>query len=209
MKKHRSKKWNKVTILLTLTDLFSWGPFLIISALSGIYLSEKLGVDTVKFVGVGTSIYFFTRAVLQIPMGYIIDKIESDADEILLLAIGCIFMGLPYTFYPHITEAWHYYILQFVFGIGVALSITNWRKLFTMHVDEGTEGLQYGFYETIMSLFTGVLSILVGSLANLNQVYFDFVIVSSGIVMMLGSLAALMIFTVKTRKASNLNKKKK
>ena len=116
MEKHERKRPNKVVMLLTLSDMLSWGPFLIISALSGIYLSDKLGVDAVKFVGIGTSIYFFTRAILQIPMGYLTDKIESDKDEILLLAAGTILMGLPYTFYPHITEPWHYYLLQFVFG---------------------------------------------------------------------------------------------
>ena len=206
---HERKKTNKVVILLTLSDMLSWGPFLIISALSGIYLSEKLGLDAIKFVGIGTSIYFFTRAILQIPMGYLTDKIESDRDEILLLAVGTILMGLPYTFYPHITEAWNYYVLQFVFGFGVALSVTNWRKLFAMNVDSGIEGLQYGFYETIISLFTGALSILIGSLANLNKTYFDFVIVSAGIVMMLGSIAVLMIFTINKRKTNKFFNKKK
>lgn len=209
MGEHEKKKTNKVVILLTLSDMLSWGPFLIISALSGIYLSEKLGMDTIKFVGVGTSIYFFTRAILQIPMGHLTDKIESDKDEILLLATGTILMGLPYTFYPHITTYWHYYLLQFVFGFGVALSVTNWRKLFAMNVDSGIEGLQYGFYETIISLFTAVLSILIGSLANLNETYFDFVIVNAGIVMMLGSLAVLMIFKITNRKTNKLIKKKK
>ncbi|HKM19980.1 MAG TPA: MFS transporter [Candidatus Dojkabacteria bacterium] len=208
MEKHERKRPNKVVMLLTLSDMLSWGPFLIISALSGIYLSDKLGVDAVKFVGIGTSIYFFTRAILQIPMGYLTDKIESDKDEILLLAAGTILMGLPYTFYPHITEPWHYYLLQFVFGFGVALSVTNWRKLFAMNVDSGIEGLQYGFYETIISLFTAGLSILIGSLASLNKVYFDFVIVSAGIVMMLGSLAVLAIFTVEKRKSHISNNKK-
>ncbi len=191
---------NKTIVLLTVSDMLSWGPFLIISALSGIYLSGKLGVDTVRFVGIGTSIYFFTRAILQIPLGHLTDKIKSDTDEILLLALGTIFMGLPYTLYPHISTEWHYYFLQLAFGFGVALSVTNWRKLFAMNVDSGIEGRQYGFYECVISLFTALLSILIGSLANLNEMYFDFVMVGSGIVMMLGSIAVLMIFSVRKRK---------
>lgn len=204
----KQSKKNKVLALLTVADMFSYGPFLIISALSGLYLSQRLGVDAIKFVGIGTSIYFITRAIIQLPLGYITDKIKSDTDEILLLAIGIIFMGLPYTFYPHITMPWHYYVLQFIFGFGEALNLTNWRKLFAMNTDEGREGRQYGSYETIVSLFTAMLSILIGSLANLNQAYFDYVMVGAGIVMMLGSIAVLMIFSINKRKTNKFAKKK-
>lgn len=208
MKKNDNKKANKVIMLLTISDIISWGPFLIISALSGIYLSEKLGLDTIKFVGIGTSIYYFTRSILQIPMGHLTDNIEGDRDEILLLALGSILMGLPYTFYPHITESWHYYILQFIFGLGVALSVTNWRKLFAMNVDSGIEGLQYGFYEAIMSFSTAILSILIGSLASMSHTSFDYVIVGAGILMMLGSMIVLSIFKIHKRKTNKIKKKK-
>ena len=207
-KSKKGKNGNKVVMFLTLADMFTWGPFLIISALSGIYLSRKLGIDTVKFVGIGTSVYFFTRALFQIPMGYITDKIKGDRDEILLLATGIILMGLPYTLYPHITIPIHYYGLQFLFGIGACLNVTNWRKLFAMNIDSGMEGLQYAFYETIISITTAVVSLLVGTIANLGEAYFDSVMVLSGILMMLGSVWALSIHSVKQRR-TNINKKKK
>lgn len=207
MKRYEKKGPNRTIFLLTLADMFTWGPFLIISALSGLYLSNKLGVDAVKFVGVGTSIYFFTRAAFQIPIGMITDKIKSDRDEILILAIGILLMGLPYTLYPHISIPTHYFILQFIFGLGTSLNVTNWRKLFAMNVDSGIEGLQYGSYETVLSISTALLSLLVGIIANLNSTYFDFVMMISGILMMLGSIWVLLIHSVKNRK-SNISKKK-
>jgi MFS family permease len=207
-KPNKGKNGNKVVMFLTLADMFTWGPFLIISALSSIYLSKKLGVDTVKFVGIGTAVYFFTRALFQVPMGHITDKIKGDRDEILLLATGMILMGLPYTLYPHITLPAHYYGLQFIFGIGACLNVTNWRKLFATNIDSGMEGLQYGLYETVISTTTAVISLLVGSIANLGENYFDTVMVVSGILMMVGSVWALSIHSVEQRK-TNINKKKK
>jgi MFS family permease len=207
-KPNKGKNGNKVVMFLTLADMFTWGPFLIISALSSIYLSKKLGVDTVKFVGIGTAVYFFTRALFQVPMGHITDKIKGDRDEILLLATGMILMGLPYTLYPHITLPAHYYGLQFIFGIGACLNVTNWRKLFATNIDSGMEGLQYGLYETVISTTTAVISLLVGSIANLGENYFDTVMVVSGILMMVGSVWALSIHSVKQRR-TNINIKKK
>ena len=207
-KPKKEKNGNKVVMLLTLADMFTWGPFLVISALSGIYLSKKLGLDTVKFVGIGTSIYYFTSALFQIPMGRITDKIKGDRDEILLLATGMILMGLPYTLYPHITIPIHYYGLQFLFGIGACLNVTNWRKLFATNIDSGVEGFQFALYEAIINITTAVVSLLVGSIANLGETYFDTVMVVSGILMMVGSVWALSIHSVEQRK-TNINKKKK
>ncbi len=203
----KKRKKNNTVILLTIADMFTWGPFLIISALSGIYLSHKLGVDAIKFVGIGTSVYFFTRALFQIPMGYITDRIKGDKDEILLLATGIILMGLPFTLFPHITIPSHYYTLQFIFGIGASLNVTNWRKLFATNIDSGIEGTQYAFYETVISISTAMTSLLVGSIANLGESYFDAVMVVSGLLMMLGSVWVLLIHSVKQRK-TNINRKK-
>lgn len=199
------KGFNRVVIYLSLSDVFSWGSFTVISILSGIYLSKKLGTDTLKFLGVGTSIYFFTRALFQIPIGLVTDKFKHDKDEILILFIGVLLMGLPYMFYPYITSEYHYYILQFIFGLGVSLNVTNWRKLFAFNIDKGKEGIQYGIYELIMSVCAGLLSILAGNIANMGDIYFDTVISLAGILIMLGSIWIILIYKYDSRKSKKRN----
>ena len=202
MLKKYTKGFNKVVLFLTMADVFVWGPFFIISALSGIYLSNKLGTGTIEFVGVGTAIYFLTRAITQLPIGYITDKIKKDKDEIIILIVGILLMGLPYILYPQISTPMHYYILQFVFGLGVSLNLANWRKLFAMNIDSGREGRQYSFYETIVSLSTVILSATVGLIANLGDMYFDLVMIGSGILMMAGSIWVVFIFKIHKRKTN-------
>jgi MFS family permease len=199
------REFNRVVVLLTLTDMFTWGPLIIISALAGIYLGKKLGTNVVDIVGIGTAIYFLTRAIFQLPLGHITDKIEKDTDEIIILALGVILMGLPFMFYPNITQPYHYYILQFIFGLGVSLNVTNWRKLFATNVDQGKEGKQYAFYETLMSLSTAILSTLVGVIANLGDRYFDWVMRGSSIIVMLSCIYVASIYFVTHRKSKNVN----
>ena len=195
------KKFNKVIIFLSLSDVFSWGTFTVISILSGIYLSHKLGVDTLKLIGIGTAIYFFTRAAFQIPIGLFTDKYKKDKDEILILFVGVLLMGVPYLFYPYIQQPSHYFILQFIFGLGVSLNVTNWRKLFALNIDGGKEGIQYGIYELIMSVCSGILSILAGSIANLGPLYFDTVISLAGVLIMSGSIWIILIYKYEGRKS--------
>jgi MFS family permease len=196
------KNFNKVILLLTLSDTFTWGPFIIIANLAGLYLAGRLGQDTVSFVGIGTGIYFLTRALLQMPIGYLTDKLKDDKDEIILLTLGVILMGLPFLFYPLITEPYHYFVLQFIFGVGVSFNLPNWRKLFALNLDQGKEGFQYGFYETIISISTAIFSALVGYIANLGDFYFDLTMRGVGILMMLAGIWVLLLFTVKNRKSN-------
>ena len=199
------KRINKVVVYLTMSDVFSWGTFTIINALTGLYLSQKLNRNAIEFVTIGTSIYFFTRAIFQIPIGKLTDKLKSDKDEILLLILGILLMGSPFLFYSHISTSIDYFILQFVFGLGTSLNITTWRKLFTLNIDDGKEGRQYGVYETVMSALTGALGIIGGTIASLGENYFDKVIAGAGIIIILSSIWPLFIYKNKDRKSKTQN----
>lgn len=198
----RFTKINKVLIFLTFSDVFSWGSFTVISALTGLYLANKLGQNTVEYVGIGTAIYFFVRGLAQMPIGHLTDKFKKDKDEIFLLALGIVLMGIPFLFYQKITVFYHYFLLQAIFGLGAALNVTNWRKLFALNIDGGREGRQYATYETIMSLCTGVLSVVGGVIANMGEKYFDMVISFSGLFIILASFWILLIYLLEERKSS-------
>lgn len=195
-------RFNKVILILTFSDVFTWGPTLVISTLAGLYLSNKLGENTVEFVGIGTSLYFITRASLQIPVGYITDKIKKDKDEILLLLLGIWLMGTPFLLYPSITNNIFYYILQIILGAGSALNLVTWRKLFAKNLNKDKEGLEYGIYETIMSVATAGFSAAAGIVANMSQHYFDLVMYTVGSVMLISGMLVLNIFKVASRNNS-------
>jgi MFS family permease len=199
--KLKFKKFNKVVLFLTLADVFTWGPFFILSSLAGLYLSDKLGQDTISFVGLGTGISFITRAVFQIPIGRFSDKLKKDKDEILLLMLGTILAGASFTLYPLIKEPWHYYFLQFLFGLGISLDIVNWRKLFAINVTKGMEGEEYAIYDTVLSTASAILAVIMGIIANLGNQYFDIVMILSGIIMMTSSFWVFSISKVKKRKS--------
>lgn len=122
------------------------------------------------------------------PIGHLTDKFKKDKDEIFLLALGIVLMGIPFLFYQKITVFYHYFLLQAIFGLGAALNVTNWRKLFALNIDGGREGRQYATYETIMSLCTGVLSVVGGVIANMGEKYFDMVISFSGLFILIASI---------------------
>lgn len=190
-------KVNKIIWYLTFSDVFSWGVFSILNVLIGIYLATKLGEDTVQIVGIGTAIYSIMRAGAQIPLGLLEDSIKSQKDEVLILLAGSFMMGLPYLFYPIIETPALYYFFQIMVGLGCGMNLVSWRKLFAKNVDHDKEGMDYGVYETVMSLFIALFGVTAGTIANLGTLYFDYVIVSIGILIILSTVFALLIYQYK------------
>lgn len=195
---------NQVVILLTISDIFTWGAYYTISSIAGIYLAERLGADVVKIVGIGSGIYFLSRATLQFPIGLFTDRLRNDFDEIAILLLSGVFMGLPFLLYPFISNQYHYYLLQFIFGLGCSMNLNTWRKLFAKNLAENKEGKAYGFYETVISISTAGLVTLGGAIANINRIYFEKVIMAVGLCMMFGGMWGGMIYFVRNRKTNHI-----
>ncbi len=191
----------KVVWILTFVDIFTWGLYVIVTSLSGLYLANKLDSDIVRVVGIGTSIHFVVRAFFQIPIGLILDKIKKDIDEIIILTVSVVIMGVSVILYPYIKTASFYYLLQFLFGIGASMNLVSWRKLFAKNLDENREGMQYAVYGAIMSLAIAIFGVVAGIFANKGQYYFDTVMTLMGSIIIVGSLLSLSILKVSKRKS--------
>lgn len=201
--KHNLKKlfFSRTFWLLTFSDIFTWGFYAIISILSGIYLEGKLGENIVKIVGVGGFIYYVIRGSLSWPISRILDKISSDKDEIVVLSVGCILMGSPFLFYPLISSANQYFFLQLIFSLGVAMNLTPWRKLFATNLVEGKEARVYALYEMMNSFFVAITIFFVGQVANTSRYHFDIIMMSLGLLIMIGGFWASLVITDRSRKS--------
>lgn len=193
---------NRVIWYLTLSDIFTWGLYFTVNSIVGIYLENKLGGRAVEYIGIGVAIYLVAKGVFQIPIGLITDRIKKDKDDIVFLLLGNVLMGLPFFFYPILESPLPYFILQFVLGLGSAMNLVNWRKLFAQNLDKGREGYNYAVYDTIMSIAGAGLSLLIGYIASVSQVYFDLVIVAIGGLMLFSGLWVILIYFVNNRKSN-------
>ncbi len=202
LQKEKDFKINKVIAFLTLSDIFTWGLYLVITSLAGLYLATKLDENAVEIVGVGVAIYNLAKGGFQIPVGIITDRIKKDRDDILFLTAGNLFMGAPFLFYPLISSPLLFFVLQFFIGLGSAMNLVNWRKLFAKNLDSGKEGLEYGAYDTVMSLSIVIFSLAAGLIANISEKYFDLVMVGMGTLMISSGFWSMSLFFVKTRKSN-------
>ncbi len=188
---------NSTILFLTFNDIFTWGTHYVVTVLVGLYLSEKLQINATEIVGIGAGVLFIARGATQLPTGFIIDRLKTDIDETLGLMIGNVFMGIPIILLTQVTEPIHYYAIQFVFGIGGAINLVCWRKLFAKSLDKGKEGTEYALYETAMSLSIAIFSLFGGIIASVSDYYFDMVMASLGMVMIVSNFWVYFIYQKK------------
>jgi len=195
---------NKVIVLLSFSDIFVWGPISMVTPIIGIFLSTKFGDKTVLYVGIATACYFLTRAIFQIPIGMLSDKIKKDKDEIAILFLGCFIMGIVYILIPFINLPLEYFVLMSISGLGASMNLNAWRKLFASNLDKSHEGVGYGFYETIMSISTALISLVGGYFSSLSTESFKIVIISIGLAIIFGGVISGSIINIKRRKSKNI-----
>ncbi|HEX9805003.1 MAG TPA: MFS transporter, partial [Candidatus Dojkabacteria bacterium] len=159
-------KPNPIIILLTLSDIFAWGGFFVVTFLVGLFLAEQLDMNAVQITGTGIAIRYLVRAIFQIPIGMVADKFKKDFDEVYFLLVGITLMSVAIIFMTMVSSPIQYYFLEFVIGLGAALNLVNWRKLFAKNLTEGREGMDYAAYDTAISLSIAAFLFIAGYVAN-------------------------------------------
>lgn len=154
---------NPVVTLFTVSDVIVTTGLGLFGPIFAVFILEKLSVNhALEIIGIGTSIYLFTRSIGQIPLAMIIDKIPGEMDDFKILITGMALFAIVPIFYLFMTEAWHLYLIQFFFGIASAMVYPTWYAIFTRHIDKGKEGIEWGAYQTMVDM-GGAISAPVGA----------------------------------------------
>lgn len=151
---------------LTVSDSVLTAGLGLFGPIFAVFIAERITTaNALEVIGIGTSIYLFTRSIGQIPLAYFIDKIKGERDDYyFLLAGNTIFIVVP-ILYLFISEPIHLFVIQFIYGLGAALTYPTWNALFTRHIDRGKEGVEWGFYQTSVDLAGAVAAPIGGFVA--------------------------------------------
>ncbi|MBX4200664.1 MFS transporter [Candidatus Parcubacteria bacterium] len=172
---------NKVIQILILNNFFlnsGWG---LLSPIYTVFIVKYItGGDlakAVEVVGLSTLVYWVLKSILQIPIANLIDKIKGEGDDFWFLFWGTLitaFVPLGFIFSTHI---WHIYALQIIYAVGSAMNFPSWSALFTNHIDEGKEALEWSVNSTFLGVGFGVANGIGGLVIALTGFNVMFILV--------------------------------
>jgi MFS family permease len=193
-------KYNKIIQLLTFSDCFLTGGYLMINATVAIYLQEKLASNSFEVISIGISIFMISKSLFQIPISRYLDKLKSYKDETLAIALSSVLISLGIFGLKFITQPFHLYICQFIIGLGFSINLPSWRKTFAKFVDKGYEALEFSINDVFYNISIAALIFLGGLILNQTG-DFQLVFTLSSVLVLIGGF--IMLFLLREKKIIN------
>jgi MFS family permease len=169
---------HKILRALILSDLFILGSFGLIQPIFAIFIMNEISGATVVAVGIAETIQLVVKSVFQIIVGKWADEESGNRRELAALIVGSILQSLVplgYLVFHNLSE---FYILQVIYGLGLALAYPGWMVVFTRYTREDRAGYEWGVYNTTVSLGTAIAATLGAYLADLYGFHSLFIVVS-------------------------------
>ncbi len=177
---------------LIISDIFILGSFGLLQPIFAVFVVQGIAGTTLTSVGMALTIQLFTKAAFQVLVGKWDDEDKGHRRELKTLFIGSLLISIVPFGYALSTTLWQLYLIQFLYGLGGALSFPSWRIIFTRFMNRDRQGYEWGVYDTIISLATAAAAGLGGYIAE--QFSFRFLFVAVGVMSVLGSFFIVRIF---------------
>ncbi len=147
---------NRVIKYLVLSDLAFWGGWGLLTPVFAIFIVEKIQGGNAFVAGMASAVFWVTKSLLRVPIGLFLDTCPSERDDYLSLVAGLFIASLVPFGFVFAKNPLHIYILQGIYGLGLAMSLAGWTAIFTRHIDKGKESTEWGLDALSVGLGTGI-----------------------------------------------------
>lgn len=165
---------NKVVKTLIISDFFLNSGLGLMGPVFAIFIVKNVAVgniaDAAKIAGLSALCFWITKSLLQIPIGRYLDKNHGERDDFWFMVLGTFMMALVPIGYLLSSQPWHIFAIQIFYALAAGLNFPSWSAIFTRHIDEGKEAVEWGSHSTVSGIGVGIA----GGVGGLAVAYFGF-----------------------------------
>ncbi len=185
-------KINQVVRTLVLADFFVNAGFSVFAPVVAVFITHQIAGGTVEAIGFGAAIVQLCKIAVELPLSKIIDRNHGEYDDFYALMIGSALVAIVPFLYLLASTMTHIYIIEAIYGVGIAFTVPPWYAIFTRHIDK----MQSSFEWTLDSVSIGLAAAGAAALGGvLAQHYgFNFVFIMGGVFAVFGGLLQIRIF---------------
>lgn len=145
---------SKIIKFLTISDFAIMTGFSFLAPIFAVFILDKIEGGSMETVGFAVSIQVFSKALLEYPIARLLDKKRGDMDEFYCMVVGSFAVCIVPLLYLLIKTPIQLYLVQFIYGIALAMAYPAWMSLFTRHAEKEREGSQWALYATVIGIGT-------------------------------------------------------
>lgn len=142
---------NKAIRLLILFDSLLYLSSSFLSPIFAIFV-EKVGGGVVE-AGWASAIFYFVSGLLIFVWGKLIDQTK---EKEWWLFFGYLIIAGGYFMYIFVDSVWKLFLVDVILAIGTSIQNPSFKTLFSIHLDKGREGQEWGLWESLTYFTMGV-----------------------------------------------------
>ncbi|HRI05384.1 MAG TPA: MFS transporter [Candidatus Dojkabacteria bacterium] len=181
----------KVLSILTLSDFSTWSSANLTGVIFTLFALEHIKDATITDVGFSSLLFLSVSAILNIPLGRLLDRTRGFLDENYVLVASSVVRGGALILLAFSTQLWQLYLLQAILGVARSMNYVSWRVLFSKFLDPKHVAEQWSVYDSIIAIGLGFAALIGGYLGD-NFPY-TYVIFIAGVVTIIGGVFPLFI----------------
>lgn len=188
--------FNKIIKILIASDFFlnlGWG---LLSPIFAIFILESVtfgdSAKAVEVAGFSALVYWITKSIFEIPIGWYLDKKYGEKDDLWFMVIGTFITAVVPIGYLFSSAPWHIYFFQIIHAAGMAMALPSWLAIFTRHIDKGKEAFEWSIEATSIGAGAGIA----GGIGGLMAASFGFKTVFI-FVSLLNIISAILLIFIK------------
>jgi MFS family permease len=183
---------NQVVRTLVISDFFVNAGFSVFAPVVAIFITHQISGGTIETVGFGAAIVQIFKVLVELPVAKILDKNHGEYDDFYSLMFGSILIATVPFLYLFAKEITHIYIIQAIYGVGIAFTAPPWYAIFSRHLDKMQESFEWSLDSVSIGLAAAGAAAFGGLLAQ--KYGFNFVFIIGGLFAIFGSIMQIRIF---------------
>lgn len=185
-------KINRVIRTLVLADFFVNAGFSVFGPVVAIFITRQIDGGSIQAIGFGAAIVQLCKIIVELPLSKFLDRNHGEYDDFYSLIFGSLLIAIVPFAYLFAHSIIHIYIIQAVYGIGIAFVVPPWYAIFSRHLDKMHESFDW----TLDSISVGLAAASAAALGGIiaQRFGFNLVFILGGIFAILGGLMQILIF---------------
>ena len=184
---------NHVIRTLILSDFYLNSGLGLFGPIFAIYVTQQIAGGSIEVVGFAAGITQLFKVILQIPIAKYLDKNHGEYDDFYSMILGGALISLAPFLYLMASQVSHLYMIQALYGVGLAFLVPPWYAIFSRHLDKLHENIEWSFESVAIGIATAGSAAIGGVLAN--KFGFQVVFIVAGVLSFFSIFNQLKIFS--------------
>ncbi len=175
-----------------MSDFMVSGGFGVFAPILAVFVTNQISGGSIATVGIAAAIVQIVKVIFQIPIAHFLDKDHGEYDDFFSMIFGSFLVALVPFLYLFADKIAHVYIIQGLYGLGLAFLVPPWYAIFSRHLDKMNENIEWSI-ESVSIGIAGALSAGIGGFLA-QKFGFNIVFFVGGVVSLFGAFMQTKIY---------------